>query len=257
MAIVDLWATQIGDGMTTLKITTILDALGLRDRNLAFVRELQNRLESAREDFYGKDGVSESLVDRFRRRRDQDRATQYQFRKTGDYWSIRFAGEFTTIKDAVGNRYIAELLSRPHQKIFAPELLAAVSGEATVGEAGSAGAQTDKQTLDEVKQKYLDIQRGLDEAERNNDMASQERLQKELDGLTDYLKSVKGFGGRTREASDDADKIRRAMTQAIGRVIDSLAADDKIPAAALHLKNALRTGRFMSYEPEEEIPWNL
>jgi hypothetical protein len=181
----------------------------------------------------------------------------YEFRKTGDYWTVRFNGEFTTIKDAIGSSYIAQLLARPHQKIFAPELLEAVTGQVGIGKAGSAGAQADKQTLEQVKQKYLNAQAELEEAERNNDLAAQERLQHELDGLTNYLKTVKGFNGRTREASDDADKIRRAMSQAIGRVINSLAANDKIPAAAQHLRNAIKTGLFMSYEPEEELHWTL
>lgn len=146
----------------------------------------------------------------------------FEWRKVGDYWSIRYAGEFTTIKDAVGLAYIAQLLPRPRQKVFAPDLLEAITGHSSAKQTGSAGEQADKQTLDDVKQKYLDTQAELEEAERNNDLAAQDRLQRELDGLTDYLKTVKGFNGRTREASDDADKIRRAMTQAIGRVIDSL-----------------------------------
>ena len=181
----------------------------------------------------------------------------YEFRKTGDFWTVRFNGQFTTIKDTVGLAYIAQLLSSPCRKVFAPDLLEAITGEPAVSHVGSAGAQTDQQTLNDVKQNFLDTQGELDEAERNNDFAAQERLQQELDRLTNYLKQVKGFGGRAREASDDADKIRRAMTQAIGRTIDSLKADDKLPAAAKHLENAIKTGLFMSYEPEEELPWTL
>ena len=182
---------------------------------------------------------------------------RYEFRKTGDYWTIRFDGEFTTIKDAIGQSYIAELLARPHQKIFAPDLLQAVTGEAAAGQASSAGPQTDKDTVERAKRRYLEIQEELEGAERNNDLAAQDRLQRERDGITNYLKTVRGFGGRMRDASDDADKIRRAMTQAIGRTIDSLRAEDKLPAAARHLENAIKTGLFMSYEPEEELAWNL
>ncbi len=181
----------------------------------------------------------------------------YEFRKMGDYWTVRFNGEFTTIKDAVGQAYIAQLLACPRRKIFAPDLLEAMTGESTAARVGSAGAQADQPTLDDVKRQYLELQEDLQEAERNNDLAAQERLQHELDGLTDYLKTVKGFGGRTRQAADDADKIRRAITQAIGRTIESLGKSDKLPAAAQHLENAIRTGLFMSYEPEEELPWVL
>lgn len=182
---------------------------------------------------------------------------RYEFRKTGDYWTIRFDGEFTTIKDAVGQAYIAQLLARPRRKIFAPDLLQAVTGESFAGQVSSAGAQADQRTLEDVKRRYLELHEELDEAERNKDSAAQERLRRELDSLANYLKTVKGFGGRLRQASDDADKIRRAMTQAIGRTIDSLRAEDKLPAAAQHLENAIKTGLSMSYEPEEELPWTL
>ena len=47
------------------------------------------------------------------------------------------------------------------------------------------------------------------------------------------------------------------MTQAIGRAIDALRAKDRLPAAARHLENAIKTGLFMSYEPEQELPWQL
>jgi len=256
-AVSDLWVTQLGDGMSALRVADVLDSLGLSDRNLAFVRRLQEALDSMRDSLAVDEQVLESLVDRAKRRRQRDLHASYEFRKTGDFWTIRFNGEFTALKDAVGLIYIAHLLAQPGKKILAPYLLSAVTGELSVRRVGSAGAQTDQKTLADVKQKYLEAQEELEEAERNNDFAAQDRLQGELDGLADYLKTVKGFGGRTREASDDADKIRRAMTQAIGRTIDSLGASDKLPAAARHLQNAIKTGLFMSYEPEKELPWSL
>jgi len=146
-------------------------------------------------------------------------------------------------------------LASPHRKVFAPELLEVVTGEPLAQHTGSAGDQADRRTLEEAKREYLDLQEQIDQAKRDNDEARQQRLQPQLDQLTDYLKQVKGFGGRTRQASDDADKIRRSMTQAIGRTIDWLR--DELPAAAQHLDNAIKTGLFMAYEPEEELPWNL
>lgn len=181
----------------------------------------------------------------------------FEFRMTGDYWTVRFDGAYTTVADAKGMAYIAHLLASPRRKVFAPDLLRAVTGEAAVRGVSSAGAQTDDTTLEDVKQEFLDVQKELEEAARNDDLATQERLQSESDQLTSYLRQAKGFNGRTREASDDADKIRRAITQAIGRVIKTLDDDKMLPAAARHLDNAVKTGLFMSYEPEEDLPWCL
>lgn len=182
---------------------------------------------------------------------------QYEFRKTGDHWTVRFDGDSTSIKDAIGNRYIARLLARPSQNVFAPDLLAATTGEAVARQTGSAGEQADSDAVKQAKDQYLELTSELDRAKRDNDLAAQSRLEPEIKGVEDYLRSVRGLDGRSRKASDDADKIRRAMTQAIGRTISSLREKDKLPAAARHLGNAIKTGLFMSYDPEEEVDWHL
>jgi hypothetical protein len=256
-AVGDLWATQLSDGVSVLRVVDILDSLGLSDRNLAFVRKLHDLLDSTRDNMVVDEGVLESLVLRAKRRRERDRAAQFEFQKTGDGWQIRFAGELTVIKHSVGSRYIAELLSRPYKKVFAPELHAAATGQVVVCNIGSAGEQADSQALEQIKQEYLDAGAELEKAVQNNDLAAQDRLRREIAPLEDYLKSVKGYGGRRRRASDDADKIRRSVTQAIRRVIKSLSCEDKLPAAARHLDNAIKTGLFMSYEPEVELAWSL
>lgn len=179
----------------------------------------------------------------------------YEFRKRGHFWIVRYDGHDTHVKDAVGLSYIAELLASPGRKVFAPDLVEAVTGEPVAAAAKDGCEQTDRQTLDEVKRRYLDLQADLDQAQRHNDQAAEQRLQDELDGLTEYLMQVKGFNGRTRRASDDADKIRRAVTQAIGRAVGWIRAD--LPTAAAHLDNAIKTGLFVSYEPEQEVGWEL
>jgi len=180
----------------------------------------------------------------------------YEFRKEGDFWVVRFAGKQTVLKDTVGMTYIAELLAQPYKKVFAPDLLQAVSGQPVSDHAGDAGELADDQAVEEAKRRYLELQEELDEANRNNDMAAQSRLEAEMEKILDYLKTVKGLGDRTRKGSDDADKIRRSITQAIGRVVKSLGEADKLPEASQHLSNALNTGLFMSYDPEEVLPWN-
>jgi len=179
----------------------------------------------------------------------------YAFRKQGQMWVVTFEGQTTHLKDAVGQAYVAQLLADPHKKVFAPDLLEAVTGEPVSAQVSSAGDQADRQTLEDVKRNYLDLEEELEQAKRNNDAAAQERLNGELSQLGDYLTQVKGFGGRTRQASDDADKIRRSITQAIGRTIGWVRED--LPAAARHLDNAVKTSLFISYEPEEELPWIL
>ena len=179
----------------------------------------------------------------------------FTFRLQGQMWVVTFDGETTYLKDAIGQAYIAHLLANPREQIFAPDLLRLTTEQEALRATGSAGEQADEQTLNEVKQQYRELLVDRAQAEKRNDDAEVTRIQKELDPLTEYLSQVTGLGGRTREASDDADKIRRSITQAIQRTIGWIGEDLSI--AARHLTNSIRTGLFISYQPEEDLPWSL
>ncbi len=118
-----------------------------------------------------------------------------------------------------------------------------------------AGEVADAQAIAQAAQRYQDLQEELAEAEQFNDLAATERLQTEMDQIVQYLTQAKGFAGRRRQAGDDADRLRRAVKQAIDRVIDRLR--DTLPAAARHFDDAIHTGLFLSYEPQQQLPWAL
>lgn len=194
--------------------------------------------------FFAGHSLSESLV---------PLPEPYVFRKQGQMWVVTFDSATTYLKDALGPAYVARLLAVPHKQISAPNLAASVSGN--VVRTGSAGPQADAETLDEVTQRYLETKEELEEAKRNGDQAAADRAQGETNQLARYLAQVKGLSGRARIASDDADRIRRSVAQAIRRTIGALY--DALPVAARHLDNSITTGRFCSYEPEEDLPWVL
>ena len=50
------------------------------------------------------------------------------FRCEGDYWTISYAGITVRLRDAVGVRYLARLLTRPNEPVPVEELLATVRG---------------------------------------------------------------------------------------------------------------------------------
>jgi hypothetical protein len=161
------------------------------------------------------------------------------------------------VKDVVGLTYIAQLLLQSRKRVFAPDLLAIATGQTAAMSFGSAGEQVDTRAMNDAIERCREIQEEVEEAIDNNDEAAQERLQDEQDRLLEYIKDAKGFGGRTRRASDDADRIRRSVTMAVTRAIDTLAKPDYLPAAARHFQESIRTGLFMSYDPLVEVPWVL
>jgi hypothetical protein len=181
----------------------------------------------------------------------------YALSRRGQMWVVTFGGQTMYLRDALGPAYIAHLIAAPRRRIPAPELWAAVSKTPVAGKvhASSGDEQTDGQTLEKVHERYLALREEIEVAERNHDLGRQERVQKELDQLSEYCSQVKGLGGRLRRASDDVDKMRRSIRQAIDRTLAAIR--KRLPAAARHLDNAIRTGRSISYEPEEDLPWTL
>lgn len=71
--------------------------------------------------------------------------------------------------------------------------------------------------------------------------------------LVDELTAAFGLGGRPRLAGDPAKRARKAVTMRIRAAIASV--EDGDPVLAQHLRNAIRTGRYCSYQPEDSLRW--
>lgn len=71
--------------------------------------------------------------------------------------------------------------------------------------------------------------------------------------FADQLAAAIGLGGRPRIAGDPADRARKAVTMRIRAAVRAIEAQDA--ALARHLRNAVRTGRLCSYEPEAPVTW--
>jgi hypothetical protein len=64
-----------------------------------------------------------------------------------------------------------------------------------------------------------------------------------------------GLGGRARRAADTSERIRKAVSN---RIRDSLARISRQhPLLGRHLSNAISTGTYCSYRPEQTLDWEL
>ena len=177
---------------------------------------------------------------------------EFLFQKNGDFWNLAYEGKLISIRDSKGLVYIAELLRRPGQEIFAAELFAAANGMKMVP-VGSSGAMIDDTAMRAYRQRAADLQLQLAEAEKNNDTGGQEAAQLELERLTEEILAGRGLSGRRRNAQDDSDRIRKAVSNAIGRAVDMIR--KHAPPLADHLDRHLRRGHFTSYSGN--ISWNF
>ena len=171
------------------------------------------------------------------------------FRREGSVWSIDYAGAGARLVELKGFHDIARLLSQPNEPLHCLEL----SGAAP--DADAPHEVLDAQARREYQARIEDLQRGLEEAEANNDQGRAERAREELDSVIDELARATGLGGRARLMGSTAERARSAVTWRIRSAIKKIRAAH--PALGQHLANSIRTGGFCLYSPESEIEWEL
>jgi len=174
-------------------------------------------------------------------------------RRSGQVWHIEWRGRSSIVPDGKGIRDLAVLLARPGQQVPALELVEAAGGPRAAETGGSLGPVLDATARRAYRQRLTDLEVELAEAEANADLGQLERLRAERSMLADELAGALGLGGRARFAGDPAERARKAVTMRIRAAISTIAAQDDV--LARHLRNAIRTGRLCSYQPEEPVSW--
>ncbi|WP_086829097.1 AAA family ATPase [Allokutzneria sp. NRRL B-24872] len=217
---VDLWLGMLeGDESRFAAVIAQAEALGARP----WVEEARTRL---RRDKALKDNA---------------------FRLVDEVWTLTFAGRSVQVPDSKGLRDLHALLSNPGADISASWLLNPDAPRAL-------GADD---VLDaEAKARY---RRRLDELEsridEEPDARKAARLDAERQALIDELRAAAGLGGRTRRLGDTAERARKAVGNRVRDALRRL--DDRHPALAAHLREAVATGSTCRYDPAPGVTWKL
>jgi hypothetical protein len=119
---------------------------------------------------------------------------------------------------------------------------------------GDAGESADAAALTSYRARYEDLEELLAEAKKNGDFAAQERYQNEMAKLVEEIERHRGLGGRKRKASDDRDRVRKAVGNAVRRGVEQIASYDKGLAAHLSPPR-LSCGHDLRYDPGTDICW--
>ncbi|MGI9284362.1 MAG: alpha/beta fold hydrolase, partial [Pseudomonadales bacterium] len=176
-------------------------------------------------------------------------ATHNQFRKTGDVWTLSFAGKTAHLKDSLGLQDLATLLAHKGQDIHVNEL---TSGR----EAAVVQQETpvlDEQAIRQYRQRLQEIIEEKQGAAETGDDEDYERLENEQDVLTQVLNEGLGLGGRQRMLNSETEKARKAISARVRSTIKRIGAVH--PALAEHLNHRISTGTFCSYSSPEPIDW--
>ncbi|MFI6064631.1 ATP-binding protein [Micromonospora sp. NPDC051227] len=181
----------------------------------------------------------------------------YEFRRDGPVWQLAYDGVVVHLPDAKGLHDLHLLLSQPGSDVPAVELLDPAAGPELVA-ARRMGA--DPVLDDEAKARYrrhlARLDEEIDRAAARDDDRKVSKLDAERGALLDELRAAAGFAGRSRRLGDDAERARKTVTARIRDALRKL--DDRHPALASHLRDAVSTGTTCRYlPPKPPPPWQL
>jgi hypothetical protein len=170
--------------------------------------------------------------------------------REGAVWCFFYDGRAARVRDVKGVRDLALLLTRAGEELHVSELAAS----------GAVPTSTNDVVLDErAKREYRDriieLENEIDDAERDHDGERVARARDELDTFVAELTRAVGLGGRDRRAPDAHERARQAVRARIRWAIDRISADH--PTLGRHLEASVRTGTFCAYRPERPTTWDV
>ena len=173
------------------------------------------------------------------------------FRRDGAMWTIEFAGASVRLRDAKGLADLAVLLAAPGRPVPAVDLMATGAGRAdlTMG----ADEVLDATARRRYKERLVDLDEEIAEAEGWSDPHRAERARAEREALLDELAAATGLSGRPRRLGDQSERARKAVTARIRDIIDRI--ERVHPALAAHLRHSVTTGAYCAYSPPARIDW--
>jgi hypothetical protein len=179
------------------------------------------------------------------------------FKKKGQAWVVRFAGgEEFILLPSKGAAYLHQLLSQQGVQLSPIDMACRVAKSGAQYALGDAGEKADREALAAYRAKLIDLREDLQEAKDNNDHGAQDRIQREIDALAEQVSEAVGLGGRLRKDSDDRERVRKAVCNAVKRAVRDISQFDQRLAAHLSPPRLI-CGRNPSYLPDQDTKWEV
>ncbi|MFG2946436.1 hypothetical protein [Streptomyces adustus] len=169
--------------------------------------------------------------------------------RLGRKWRIGLRGRSVLVEHSVGMLHLVVLIANPRQEIRAADLVAGLTalGEAAGRAAAPGQPVLDRAAMREYRSRLARLRTDLDAFLAAHDQERAAVAQAEHDWLVSQLAGATGLGGRARRFSESEERSRVAVSKAVRRALDRIAAAD--PAIGEHLRQAVHTGVRCSYWP--------
>jgi predicted ATPase len=195
------------------------------------------------------------------------------FARSGEYWTLRYAGALFSLKDVKGLGYIQRLLQHPGEEFHALDLLGGpgvvpviegpnvdssfLVGSMTIGKPGDAGEMLDAQAKQDYKRRLFQLREELEDFRARGAYEDAAKIESEIDFLVHEIARAVGLGGRDRRAGSAAERARLSVTRAIKAAQQKIAGQHA--SLGEILGRSIRTGLFCSYvvDPRVPITWRF
>lgn len=189
------------------------------------------------------------------------------FRLKGQKWEIAFNGKKPLYYDDYkGLHYIHHLIQHSPKEFGALALAnlnkkgdrTKILNQCEAEELTDSSTFKEQEILDskakkEYKERLNEIDKELEEANKNNDIGQIEKLEEEKQAIVDELKNATAIKGKPRHFSDEPEKARKMITEAIKRSLEAIKEHDK--DLYEYLDKHIKTGTTFFYNPEQSTDW--
>src|SRR5207302_450392 len=175
------------------------------------------------------------------------------FYREGEYWTLAFNGEVARLRASRGLLLLSRLMELPGREVHVLDLAELRAG----GDADRAEAVLDTTARRAFRDRIVELEADLNEADLFGDIERSARDRAELDAVVEELARATGLGGRDRRTASDSERARVAATRAIRSALERIS--QALPELGRHLRHSVRTGTYCAYAPDPTHPidWQL
>jgi hypothetical protein len=217
-------------------LETLAASLGADGR----LRLLRERVED-----FEEGNADPERVDPPIERRTQAIDTEVSIVRHGDFWVITLGTATTQIRDLKGLHQLVTLIREPEREFHVLDMLDPT--RSVIPAEAQTGGWLDQRARNEYKARLSELRESLAEAERLGDSLRASYCQSKVEALAHELGRHVGLGGRDRPGPSSAERARVNVTRTIHQAIGRIDAD--LPELARHLRSAVQTGAYCSYDP--------
>lgn len=180
------------------------------------------------------------------------------FVRNGSMWTVGIGEERGVVGHVKGMSALVALLEHGRGELPVLQIAALLEGAAPahqVGRGESHHVLLDETALRQYRERVVGLEAEVDEAATFNDFERQAKAQAELDDLVTHIARSVGLGGRSRAATNSAERARVRVTKSIRTAIARVL--DVAPHLGRHLDASISTGSYCSYDPvgPSNIAW--